>query len=59
MAVASVTVFSLAAPMAVSVAVTGPDDAVTETGARAATATAEAVAMSTGTTIPAGVQCTA
>src|SRR3954447_5744137 len=48
MPVASVIVFSLAAPMAVTVAVTGPDEAVTETGARAATAIAEAVARITG-----------
>src|SRR5918911_2275360 len=48
MAVASVIVFSLAAPMALSVAVTGPDEAVTVTGARAATAIAEAVARITG-----------
>src|SRR3954470_24095067 len=47
MPVASVIVFSLAAPMAVSVAVTGPDEALTETGARAATPIAEAVARST------------
>src|SRR3954464_12587394 len=47
MPVASVIVFSLAAPMAVSVAVTGPDEALTVTGARAATPIAEAVARST------------
>src|SRR4051794_31513073 len=47
MPVASVIVFSLAAPMAVNVAVTGPDEALTETGARAATPIAEAVARST------------
>src|SRR3954470_11506464 len=47
MPVASVIVFSLAAPMAVSVAVTGPDEALTDTGARAATPIAEAVARST------------
>ena len=42
--VAPVMIVSLAAPTAVIVAVTGPADALTDTGARAATAIADAVA---------------
>src|SRR3954454_3448621 len=47
MPVASVIVFSLAAPIALTVAVTGPAETLTDTGARAATPIAEAVARST------------
>src|SRR4051794_4970579 len=47
MPVASVIVFSLAAPIALTVAVMGPAETLTDTGARAATPIAEAVARST------------